>query len=69
MNLVNKRELKAWFIRRGYTQEQVQKAIGIKSQSTFSRKLKNNSFTLKEAQAMIDLLEIDNPATVFFCES
>ena len=64
--MLNKRELKAWFMRRGYTQEQVQKAIGIKSQSTFSRKLRNNSFTLKEAEAMIDLLGIDNPADVFF---
>ena len=64
--VINAKELKAQFTRRGYTQGQVQRAIGIKSQSTMSKKLRLGTFTLPECEKMIELLEISNPQEIFF---
>lgn len=57
--------LKKHMAEKNYTQETLSRAIGICS-ATFYRKVKNNSFTLAEAERMIKLLDIKNPNAVFF---
>lgn len=56
---------KSELIKNGYTQASLAKKIGI-SQSTMSRKLRNNSFTIEEAEAIIKILGIAQPSSVFF---
>ena len=57
--------LKKHMAKKDYTQETLAKAIGICS-ATFYRKVKNNSFTLAEAEEMIKLLDIKDPNAIFF---
>ena len=56
---------KSELIKNGYTQASLAKKIGI-SQSTLNRKLRNNSFTIEEAEAIIKILGIAQPSSVFF---
>lgn len=56
---------KSELIKNGYTQASLAKKIGI-SQSTMNRKLRNNSFTIEEAEAIIKILGIAQPSSVFF---
>ena len=59
--------LKAEIKRNGLTLEQTANLIGI-SNSTFWRKLKNNSLDLCEAERLIKVLNIQNPGHIFFSQ-
>lgn len=62
---MNTNALKAEFVKRGMTQAEVAKAIGM-SCSTLNRKLKNGTFGLDEANDLIRCLKIENPERIFF---
>lgn len=57
--------LKAEIVRNGMTQEQVATRIGI-TPKTFSLKMKRGVFSTDEAEKMVSLLGIKNPADIFF---
>jgi hypothetical protein len=57
--------LRAEIVKAGMTHGEVAKRIGM-SPKTFSVKLNKGVFGLNEAQKLIDLLEIKNPAEIFF---
>lgn len=63
--MINTNELLACIVRKGYTQGQVAKIIGI-TPKTFSLKLKKGVFGSDEIETMINTLEIENPMAVFF---
>ena len=63
--MINVNLLKAKIVEKGYTQAEFCKEINM-AESTFIRKMKMGTVTLKEAEKMIKLLEIKNPAEVFF---
>lgn len=50
---------------RGYSQAKVAKEIGI-TPKTFYDKMKKGVFGSDEMEAMISLLNIENPASIFF---
>lgn len=56
---MNANDLRRCFSRRGYTQARVQKALGIKSQTTMSRKMRDGSFTLPEVRDLVRVLGIE----------
>lgn len=57
-------KLRGIIAERGYTQCRVAKALGM-NQKTFYEKMKKGVFGTDEAIAMIDLLNIENPAAIF----
>ena len=57
-------KLRGIIVSKGLTQEQVAKKIGI-SPKTFYNKMKRGVFGTDEVIAMVDLLEIDDPADIF----
>jgi len=63
--MFNPNQLRAEMARAGMTQKQVANSIGI-SENTFSKKMKDGSFGLEEAEKMITLLDIQDPGAVFF---
>ena len=50
---------------RGTSQRKVAKALGM-TEKTFYSKMKRGVFDSDEIQSMIDLLNIENPAEIFF---
>lgn len=58
-------EIRACMARKGITQKQMAKKLGI-SEKTMVQKMKTGSFGLEEAKLIIDLLEIKNPSEIFF---
>lgn len=62
---MNVNALKAEIVRNGYTQETTAKKIGV-SRTTFYRKMKSGDFGIDEAKRLIDLLNIQDPAHIFF---
>ena len=65
--MINVNLLKSKIVEKGYTQAEFCREIGM-AESTFIRKMKMGTVTLKEAERMIELLEIKNPAEVFFAK-
>ena len=65
--MINVNILKAKIVENGYTQAEFCKKLGM-AESTFIRKLKKGTITLKEAEKMIELLGIKNPAEIFFAK-
>lgn len=65
--MLNKNELKAAIARKGLRQSDVAKAIGI-SEKTFISRVKKGAFGTDEAEKMIRLLDIENPAKIFFAD-
>lgn len=61
---MNTAKLKGIIAERGYSQREVAKAIGV-TEKTFYNKMKKGVFGTDEATAMIELLEIKNPADIF----
>ncbi len=61
---MNVPRLRGIIAERGLTQAKVAKSIGI-SERSFYRKMKNGVFGTDEAQKMIALLNIQNPADIF----
>lgn len=61
-------ELRAQMARKGVSQEELAKALGI-SASTLWRKIKaDGNFTRNEIGAMIDFLELEDPDSIFFAK-
>lgn len=61
---MNVAKLRGIISERGMSQREVAKAIGI-SEKTFYTKMKNGKFGTDEAEKMIVLLRIENPADIF----
>ena len=65
--MLDRRRLKAEFVRNGLTQAEVAQKIGM-DPSTFARKMKKSGFYTEEAKKMIDLLKIQTPDDIFFAD-
>nr|DAM23320.1 MAG TPA: SOS-response transcriptional repressor [Caudoviricetes sp.] len=61
---MNTAKLRGIIAERGFSQREVAKQIGI-SEKTFYSKMKNGVFGTDEADRMIELLKIEDPATIF----
>lgn len=61
---MNVARLKGIIAENGLSQRDVAKAIGM-SEKTFYTKMKKGKFGIDEADAMINLLKIENPAAIF----
>lgn len=61
---MNTAKLRGIIAEKGYSQREVAKHIGI-TEKTFYAKMKKGVFGTDEATAMIQLLQIDNPADIF----
>ena len=66
--MINANLIKARIVEMGMTQEQVAKHMQI-SPKTLSIKLKTGTFGLAEADKMIDILKITDPARYFFAKT
>lgn len=66
--MVNTAKIRGLIVEKGMTQSEVAKTLDI-SDDTFYRKMKAGKFTTDEAYSLIQLLEIENPAEVFFMHS
>lgn len=60
-------KLKARFVEKGYTQQEIAKELGI-TDVTLSRKLNRGVFNSDEIYKMIILLDIENPTEIFFAD-
>lgn len=61
---MNTAKLRGIIAERGFSQREVAKQIGI-SEKTFYSKMKNGVFGTDEADRMIELLNIEDPASIF----
>ena len=66
--MVNTAKLRGLIAERNMTQAQVAEKLGI-ANDTFYRKMKSGKFDTDEAYHLIQILEIENPAEVFFMRS
>lgn len=64
---MNKRLFKAALARAGYTQAQLARELEM-AESTLTRKIKHNSFTLAEAERIVEILHITDPCDIFFAK-
>lgn len=62
---MNVQKLRGIIAERGLSQREVAKAIGV-SEKTFYSKMKKGVFGTDEAETMVELLQIENPADIFF---
>lgn len=58
-------ELKGRIVAKGYTQEQFAQMLGMSKRSWWYR-LKKKEFGSNDIKKMIELLDIQNPADIFF---
>ncbi len=58
-------ELKGIIYKRGLSQRKVARSLGM-SEKTFYAKMKKGVFDSAEMEAMITLLQIENPGDIFF---
>jgi DNA-binding XRE family transcriptional regulator len=63
--VINIAKLKGLIAEKGYSQYAVAKKLGV-TPKTFYSKMKKGVFSSNEMQAMIEILEIADPAPVFF---
>lgn len=61
--------LKGEMLAKNFTQEQVAKKIGITTQALNAKLNGRSQFTIKEAQIITDILELDDPVSIFFTQS
>lgn len=64
--MVNTAKLRGLIVEKGLTNKAVAEAIGV-SERTFSRKLSKGCFGTDDAERMVELLKIENPAEIFLC--
>lgn len=62
---MNVAKLRGVIAERGKTQRDVAKAIGV-TEKTFYSKMKKGDFYIREAERMIEFLQIDDPREIFF---
>lgn len=60
-------ELRGLIAKNGYSQTDIAKKIGI-APKTFYEKMKNGVFGSDEIEVMIDVLQIEDPAAIFFAK-
>ena len=65
---MNRNKLRGVIAERGFSQREVAEAIGI-SEKTFYLKMKKGVFRTDEAEKMIKLLSIENPAEIFLTQT
>lgn len=65
--MFSEKELKAQMVRKGFTQERLAKEIGI-STKTLNLKIKSGNFKISEAQAIANVLGIEDLSPIFFAE-
>lgn len=63
--MLDKNALKAEMARNGVTQKTLAEKIGI-SEKTFISRMKRGVFGTDEAQVIVDVLKITDPASIFF---
>lgn len=63
--MIDTAELRGLIYKRGLSQRKVAEKLGI-TDKTFYDKMKKAVFNSNEMDAMIDILEIDDPAEIFF---
>ncbi|MBR3308986.1 MAG: helix-turn-helix domain-containing protein [Lachnospiraceae bacterium] len=64
--MFNQNKLRAQMVLKGMSAKDLSKALSI-NESTFYRKLQNDGcFTRQEINTMIQVLEIEDPADIFF---
>lgn len=64
-NLIKTQVLKGLIVQKGLSQAKMAKIIGI-TPKTFYDKMKSGVFGSDEIEIMIDKLDIENPAEIFF---
>ncbi len=67
VNLIRTNKLKGIIVEKGLSQSDVAKSIGI-TPKTFYDKMKRGVFGTDEVEKMIQLLDIKNPADIFFAD-
>ena len=66
--MFNQNRLKAQMVLKGMSAKNLADALGI-NEATFYRKMREDGrFTREEIATMIKILEIENPADIFFAE-
>lgn len=65
--MINKLLLNSEIAKNGYTQQRLAKELGM-AESTFIRKVKHNTFDMNQADAIISILNIENPMPIFFAK-
>jgi len=63
--LIQINKLKALFVEKNITQQEIAKELGI-TETTMTRKMKKGVFDSDEMYKMIEILEIENPSEIFF---
>jgi len=63
--MIDTKRLRGIIYERGLSQRKVAQSIGI-TEKTFYEKMKKGVFDSDEMQQMIDILDIENPAEIFF---
>jgi len=63
--MVDKLLLNGEIAKNGYTQQKLAKELDM-AESTFIRKVKTNTFTMNDADKIIEILHIENPMPIFF---
>ncbi len=66
--MIDVKNLRGIIVRNGYSQAQIASKIGITS-NTFYRKMKAGIFNSEEMETMIDVLKIQDPASIFFAKN
>lgn len=66
--MVDSNKLHGIIVANGKTQQEVARSIGI-SPKTFYLKMKKGVFGSDEIEKMIDLLNIDDPVSIFFART
>ena len=63
--MLNVLEFRAAMVRKGYTQKELAKVLGI-SEKTFYERIKNKRFGSEEIEKLVTVLEISDPMPIFF---
>ena len=58
-------KLKKVILERGYSQAEIARKLGI-TPKTFNKKMKKGVFLSNEIEAIIEILELENPFDIFF---
>ena len=65
--MIRTNELKGIIVKQGYSQRKVAKLLGL-SEKTFYSKMKKGVFNSDEIEALIRLLDISDPVSIFFTD-